>query len=265
MNELALFAGAGGGLLGTRLLGWRTVGAVEIDPYCREVLLRRQRDGVLPLFPIWDNIKTFRGGPWRGKVDVVTAGFPCQPFSVAGKRQGESDDRNLWPETIRVVREVGPRYVFLENVPGLLAHDYFGTILGELAASGFDAEWGVLSAAAVGAPHLRKRLWILADPEGVQRERLIGGAADRVLSENVPDSVCIRRHGRQDDEREEAAERGGFAARRAGCDGWWTPESPVSGVADGVAHRVDRLRALGNGQVPAVVREAWLRLTERTI
>lgn len=108
MNELALFAGAGGGILGGILSGFRTVCAVEIEPYCREVLLRRQRDGVLPLFPIWDDVQTFDGRAWRGLVDVVTAGFPCQPFSVAGKNAGESDERNLWPETIRVIWEVGP-------------------------------------------------------------------------------------------------------------------------------------------------------------
>src|SRR5258707_12337635 len=99
VNELALFAGAGGGLYGAGLLGWTTICAVEKAPYRREVLLRRQRDGVLPLFPIWDDARTFDGGPWRGLVDIVTAGFPCQPFSVAGPRLHETDERNIWPDT----------------------------------------------------------------------------------------------------------------------------------------------------------------------
>jgi len=178
MNELALFAGAGGGILGGRLLGWRTVCAVEKEPYCREVLLRRQRDGVLPLFPIWDDVRTFDGKPWRGLVDVVSAGFPCQPFSCAGRRRGADDDRNLWPETCRVLREVGPCFALLENVPGLLATDYFGGILGDLAEAGFDACWDVVSAAECGAPHLRKRLWVVAHPKsselrvGSRRRRL---------------------------------------------------------------------------------------------
>lgn len=120
LNELALFAGAGGGILGAKLLGWRTVCAVEKEPYCREVLLRRQRDGVLPLFPIWDDIRTFDGREWRGLVDVVTAGFPCQPFSSAGKRQGDADERNMWPHTIRVIDEIRPQICLLENVPNLL-------------------------------------------------------------------------------------------------------------------------------------------------
>ena len=93
MNELALFAGAGGGLLASRLLGWRTVGAVELDGYCREILLRRQADGMLDLFPVWDDIRSFDGRPWRGKVDCVTAGFPCQDdddklFAVEVKHDG---------------------------------------------------------------------------------------------------------------------------------------------------------------------------------
>ena len=158
VNELALFAGIGGGLLGSRLLGWRTICAVELDAYCREVLLRRQRDGVLDLCPIWGDVRTFDGRPWRGLVDIVTAGFPCQAFSHAGKQRGADDERNLWPETIRVVREVEPEWCLLENVPALISAGYLATVLGDLAASGFDAEWDLFSAAGVGAPHLRKRL-----------------------------------------------------------------------------------------------------------
>ena len=162
MRELSLFTGAGGGLLGTHLLGWRTVCAVEWEPYCQAVLLARQADGILERFPIWDDVRTFKGADWRGKVDVITAGFPCQPFSTAGKRKGEADERNMWPDTIRVIREVGPEWCLLENVPGLVTSGYFGTILRDLAEAGFDAEWGVFSAAEVGAPHQRDRLWIVA-------------------------------------------------------------------------------------------------------
>ncbi len=148
--------------MGTHLLGFRPVCAVEKEPYCREVLLQRQRDRVLPLFPIWDRIETFDGKEWRGKIDVVTGGFPCQPFSVAGKRKGADDERNLWPETIRIVKEVAPAYCFFENVPGLIRSGYFGQILEDLMDAGYDAEWCVLGADDVGAPHRRKRLWILA-------------------------------------------------------------------------------------------------------
>lgn len=167
VRELALFAGAGGGILGGVLLGWATICAVESDPYRRAVLMQRQDDRALPPFPLWDDIRTFDGREWAGSVDVVSAGFPCQPFSTAGARRGVDDERNMWPETIRIIREVRPRLVFLENVPGLLSSGYFGTVLGDLAASGFDAEWIVLGADDCGAPHRRKRLWILAVPQSL--------------------------------------------------------------------------------------------------
>jgi len=233
--ELALFAGAGGGLLGSSLLGWRTVCAVEVEPFCREILLRRQRDGLLDLFPVWDDVRTFAGRPWRGAVDVVTAGFPCQPFSVAGAMRGADDDRNLWPETARILGEVRPRYAFLENVPGLLTSGYFDTVLGDLDALGFDATWDCLPASAIGAPHRRDRLWIVAHAERARLEE----------QQREP-----RDNGAECSASERGSDRG---------EGWAT-EPNVGRVAHGVAHRVDRIRALGNGQVPRVVAEAWRRL-----
>ncbi|MEE8471110.1 MAG: DNA (cytosine-5-)-methyltransferase [Dehalococcoidia bacterium] len=167
MNELSLFTGAGGGVLGSILLGWRTIGYVEKDDYCQRVIAQRIKDGLIEEAPIFGDIRTFNDSGcaelYRGVTDIISAGFPCQPFSVAGQRKGESDERNLWPDTIRAIRIVRPRYVLLENVPGLLAHEYFGTILGDLAESGFDAKWKVISAAELGAPHRRDRLWIVAD------------------------------------------------------------------------------------------------------
>jgi len=310
VNELALFAGAGGGLLGTHLLGWRPVCAVEIEPYCREILLRRQRDGVLPVFPIWDDVRTFDGRPWRGKVDVVTGGFPCQPFSVAGKGLGIDDPRNMWPDTIRVIREVGPRFCLLENVPGLLAHAYFGTIVGQLSEAGYRVRWDVVSAAETGAPHRRDRLWILADAEA---GRGVGGAvhdgnltptleggptggpiAGGAGSSDVADADTAGPQGREcGSVRERAGQRasgpggawwdadpadvgdsaklgsqrpeyeriGHHLGALSGNPDRWGLESGLGRVAHGVAHRVDRLRAIGNGQVPAVVVRAWEELT----
>ncbi len=312
MNELALFAGAGGGLLGSRLLGWRTVCAVERDPYRQAVLLARQQDGCLDPFPIWDDVRTFDGRPWRGIVDVVTAGFPCQPFSVAGKRRGADDERNGWPDTIRIIREVGPRFALLENVPGLLAHEYARTIFGDLAEAGFDAEWTVLGADDVGAPHRRKRLWILAHAERPDARMRVGREQSEAseLGRNRPaigrahladaDGPARRRriieergthrrdaeltgNGSQGDalpdaavaglERHEPAsitrEHDGLSAE---CRGWWdldpadedsASESFVGRVANGVAHRLHRLAAIGDGQVPAVVVRAWGELYAR--
>src|SRR4051812_38016492 len=110
LRELALFAGAGGGILGGSLLGWRTVCAVELDAYCAALLAQRQADGCLPIFPIWSDITSFDGRPWRGLVDVVSGGFPCQDISVAGSGNGLDGDRSgLWFEMARVIREVAPR------------------------------------------------------------------------------------------------------------------------------------------------------------
>ena len=302
MNELALFAGAGGGLLGTTLLGWQPVCAVEKDPYRREVLLRRQRDRMLPLFPVWDDVLNFEGREWRGSVDIITAGFPCQPHSVAGKRKGAADERNLWPATARILGEVRPRFALLENVPGLIANGFIGTVLGDLAALGYDARWGVISAADAGAPHRRKRVWIVAnanerqwDESGqkIQTGRLATGDS----SENVADAAKTRcskgrpqagwevwdkarrskpeRLGGDVADADEPGPQGriagpssssvpdthgessvGTSVSRSECS-YWFVEPDVGRVANGVAARVDRLGALGDGQVPAVVRLAW--------
>ena len=170
MNELSLFSGAGGGLLGTTLLGWRSVGYVENNTYCQQILAQRIEDGFLDEAPIFGDIDDFiesgAAKKYKGYVDVVTAGFPCQPFSVAGKqkiKKGQDDERNKWPQTIQCIRDVGCRYALLENVPGLLNSGYFPEILRSLAEAGFDARWTVLGADDVGAPHRRKRLWILAN------------------------------------------------------------------------------------------------------
>lgn len=176
VNELALFSGTGGCILGARLAGHKVIAAVENEPYCIEVLLRRQEDGSLDPFPVWDDIRSFNGKPWNGIVDVVSAGFPCQPFSKAGLRAGTDDERNLWPEVARIIGEVRPRYVFLENVPAVVQH-LGGVLSGDLARLGYNAEWGVISARDAGAPHIRKRWWCVAHSNG---ERLEG---QRVLSQ----------------------------------------------------------------------------------
>lgn len=162
LRELALFAGAGGGILGGKLLGWRTVCAVERDAYAAAILAQRQADGCCEAFPIWSDVETFDGRPWRGIVDVVSGGFPCQDISAAGKGAGITGARSgLWKEFARIIGEVRPRYALVENSPVLTSRG-LGVVLGDLAKMGYDAEWGVFSAADVGAPHLRERIFILA-------------------------------------------------------------------------------------------------------
>ena len=166
MTEIALFAGAGGGVLGSKMLGLRTVAYVEWDAFPQAILKARMADGLIETAPVFGDVREFGTTPYAGKVDVVSGGFPCQPFSVAGRQEADFDPRNMWPATRDIVRSVRPKYAFLENVAGLLTgtHGYFGVVLGELAASGYDVVWTCLPAAAVGAPHRRDRLWILGRP-----------------------------------------------------------------------------------------------------
>ena len=268
MRELALFAGAGGGILGGLLLGWRTVGAVEIDAYCRSVLLARQRDGFLPRFPIWDDVRTFDGYPWRGRIDVISGGFPCQDISSAGAGAGLSGDRSgLWFEFERIIEEVEPTYVFIENSPYLRTRGLV-TVLQGLARLGFDAEWGVFSAKEVGAPHERKRMWIVAHADrsgqrGVAEHGQVARASEAsgpvcepprsALHVAHPDGTALWEQSRW---RCGADWEGSTIAR--GND-WW-PVDLISGVDDGVANRLVRVRATGNGQVPRVAALAWSTL-----
>lgn len=265
MNELALFAGAGGGILGGRLLGWHTVGAVEIERYPRKVLLHQQELGNLPRFPIWDDVSTFDGKPWRGLVDVVSGGFPCQDISCAGKGAGITGARSgLWAEMHRIICEVRPRYAFMENSPVLAARG-LGRVLGDLAESGYDAAWLVLGAADVGAPHRRARMWILAHDShaygvpGAEQEfshhrpEVPDGCGSNELDAGG-DLADTHLPGCEQQWRTQPAEAQHADAERCG---WWSFEPRVGRVADGVAARVDRLKCLGNGQVPLVAASAF--------
>ena len=242
MKELSLFSGAGGGLLGSLLLGWETVGYVEFNDYCQRVIRARIDDGILHNAPIFGDIRTFLSegyaAAYTGLVDVVSGGFPCQPFSVAGKRAGADDPRNMWPATLGVIRTVRPRYCFLENVPGLINSGYFDTILGDLAESGYDARWRVLSAAELGAPHRRDRLWIVAHTHSTDKIR---------------GDIVVKGWGKRG---KKAAFRGIYPRRSL-----WGDESRVLPVADGIPARLDQVNAIGNGQVPAVAAAAWRLLT----
>uniref|UniRef100_UPI0009D67EE9 DNA cytosine methyltransferase n=1 Tax=Acinetobacter larvae TaxID=1789224 RepID=UPI0009D67EE9 len=170
MNELALFAGAGGGILGSHLMGWNTVCAVERDAYAAQVLAQRQNDGILKPFPIWSDVTTFDGKPWRGIIDVISGGFPCQDISSAGKGAGIDGERSgLWLEMARIISEVRPAFVFVENSPMLVGRG-LTRVIGDLTQMGYDAKWARLSASNFGAPHQRDRLWIVAHTQGVRSQ-----------------------------------------------------------------------------------------------
>lgn len=332
MRELALFTGAGGGILGGYLLGWETVCAVEFERYRIECLLQRQKDGILGRFPIWDDIRTFDGKPWRDRVDIVTGGFPCQDISLAGKGAGITGERSgLWREMARVVGEVRPRFVFVENSPALLVRG-FGVVAGDLVEMGYDLRWCVLGADDAGAPHRRKRIWILAylpskqcreagkfceqskertsgsgeilsnsdtarlekwesESENIKQKQqtIIGNSinwwdtdpadlpdADEFndddsgygageirkskqaeIQHNIPNTGQINT---RSSEKLRQTEKTPFQS--TGQNRIRPTQSRLGRVAHGVAHRVDRLKAIGDGQVPAVAAIAFIILSE---
>jgi len=280
LNELSLFSGAGGGLLGTKLLGFNHIGYVEINEYCQKIISQRIEDGILDIAPIFTDVREFlqsgAAREYRGFADVVTAGFPCQPFSVAGKREGENDSRNMWPETISILREVRPAIALLENVPGLLAHKYGKRIFGDLAESGFDAKWRILSAAETGAPHKRDRLFIMAYDtkqfNGTHYKSNVSNAnSGAIRTEQIRKQECKNKtEFRIDGKEKSMANTNNSRCKKqrkpkpnqkkhktTKCRSWWTSEPRVGRVVDGLAYRVDRLKALGNGQVPSVVKAVW--------
>ena len=318
MNELALFAGAGGGILGGGLLGWRTVCAVERDAYAAQILAQRQNDGILETFPIWSDVCSFDGTRWRGIVDVVSGGFPCQDISAAGKGAGIEGERSgMWKEMARIIGEIQPRYAFVENSPMLTTRG-LGTVLADLAEMGFNAEWGVLSAADVGANHERERIWILAentkqsgffshtkhDRNGwwEQQQESIketdGAMADtrckhggkrnatrvdtntqkrttstvhnqssRERFNQVSDASSQRQHGQREFVKSmRTAQKADWQAdiiKSIGKRSQWQTEPNVGRVADGVAFSMDRLKAIGNGQVPLCAATAFKLLKAR--
>ena len=236
MNELALFAGAGGGILGGKLLGWRTVCAVELNGYGAQVLAQRQTDGCLEPFPVWSNVSSFDGEPWRGIVDVVSGGFPCQDISCAGKGAGIKGSRSgLWGEMARIIDEVCPSYVFIENSPMLVTRGLY-TVLSDLNSLGFNAEWGCIGASAVGAPHKRERIWVVAThtKRVPQREESCSGKVGRMGRKLKP---------------------------LAWDRDWEDAHTRLRGMGNGMARPVDRTDCIRNGQVPAVAATAWRLLT----
>lgn len=229
ISELSLFSGSGGGLLGSILIGWTTIGYVESDEYCQRVITARIKDGALPVAPIFGDIRSFLSegyaASYKGLVDVVSGGFPCQPFSTASRGRKVAPD--VWPFMRSVVEIVEPRHVFAENVQ----RAPIAQAASDLQDLGYLVRCGRFSAASVGAPHRRPRQWLVATDTDNAGQCTIPFDA-QVASLSGPTGLA------------------------------WTdpPTARVLGIYDGASHRVDRMRAIANGQVPSVALAAWREL-----
>jgi DNA (cytosine-5)-methyltransferase 1 len=271
-----LFAGIGGFRLGLERAGHVCEWACEIDDFCRKVYLKHWPDTE----PFYADIRDVESPPY---VDLLCGGFPCQDLSLAGKQAGiEAPRSGLWSEFARLIRTVRPRYALVENVPGLLVHG-MERVLGDLAEIGYDAEWESIPAAAVGAPHIRDRVWILAHASSIRSGKVRTFVNSDIAKKDSNDARQIRcavadadtarlplwnEHGCL------RPQTGGiFQGRQsertlATCGAeQWTTEPDVGRVAHGVSHRVDRLKSLGNAVVPQVVEWIARRLpiTERGV
>lgn len=300
LRTMHLFAGAGGGILADLILGHRPIVAVEWDSYACSVLRARVDDGWFDGMHVWEgDVRMFDPSDYKGRVDCIHAGFPCQDISVAGAKRGvgEGTRSGLYREVLRIADEIRPQYLFLENVAGIVAGDdgrMLRTVIGDLADRGYDAVWTCLSAAQVGAPHKRDRWWLLAsypDSESESDGSINGKEIQVANSRFKPERSTSRRSDSEWIDSE--AERIGSKARNGSSDSgkaladpscsrgeagisepeqwqegiseipdngsdrrcgrprgsFWAVESSVGRVADGVASRSHRLKALGNGQV----------------
>ncbi len=313
-----LFAGSGGGLYADLILGHTPVFAVEWDDYAVAALRERANEGWFPGLHLYHgDVRMFDTSPWQGRVDSIHAGFPCQDISVAGTGAGIEGERSgLWGEVKRITGELRPQELFLENSPAITSRG-LGIVLGDLAELGYDAQWCVLPASGVGAPHIRARWWCLArraDSDGMwelQPERELRNKWGWLgnMGKDVPDSMRQRHSGQtaaeesahnqernSETHREERGEKPGstftgredvantaskgLQEREVFCcrekqkrqpdqrkatkrDHWWDTEPGVGRVVNGLANRGNRIKALGNGQVPLQAAAAYVLLSGR--
>ena len=286
MTHGSLFSGIGGFDLAAQWMGWDNVFHVERDPFCRKVLAHH-----FPESQSFDDVKAFDATPFRGRLRVLSGGFPCQPFSAAGKRAGTSDDRYLWPEMFRIIREARPTYVVAENVRGLISWNegmVLDTVCADLEGEGYEVFPVVLPAASVNAPHRRDRIWIVAhahDQRGAGGPRQVQGADGEVPQRDDHAQPC---HAGSTDATNANGQR---LQRRMHEDGPKTPKghisprspqqtpwkdfptvAPVCGGDDGLPSRLDgitfpkwrreSIKAYGNAIVPQVAYQIFQALNE---
>lgn len=271
LSHGSLFSGIGGFDLAAQWMEWNNIFQVEKDDWCRKVLAKN-----FPKTERFADIKDFKGYEYTNRIDVISGGFPCQPFSVAGKRKGKDDDRYLWEEMLRVIATIKPTYVVGENVIGIigLALD---TVLSDLEAQGYTTETFILPACSKNAWHRRDRVWIVAyanngrgvrtsrEDEGtskterlqkrneVEQPELTSKLRSTFIFPNTEDTGCEEQRGPSTDETELFAPK---------CSSWWEVEPGVGRVVDGLPGRVDRLKGLGNAIVPQVAYEIFSAIGE---
>jgi DNA (cytosine-5)-methyltransferase 1 len=277
LRTMHLFAGAGGGLLADLILGHTPIAAVEWDAYCCQVLRERAEEWFPCLRVHEGDVRLFDPSEYAGRVDCIHAGFPCQDLSLAGRQAGIGEDTRsgLYREVLRIADALGWPDLFLENVAAILGNG-LGVVLGDLAARGYDCRWTCVRASDVGAPHIRDRWWLLAhrknigsqkrDAGTLQRRAVTGGASFQPercglkVAHAERDAIEGQQPRSTDAEEWPQPGTGQAGPRRDGVRGWFA-EPDVGRVANGVASRVDRLKALGNGQVPLQAALAWKILT----
>jgi DNA (cytosine-5)-methyltransferase 1 len=244
LTGISLFAGAGGLDIAAKWAGIRTVCYVEWDRYAQAVLMSRFRSGELDPAPVWDDVQTFDGRHWRGKVGCVFGGFPCQPHSRAGKRLYAADERNRWPDFLRVVQESRPDFVLGENVPGIFDDPFAYGILADLEREGYCARPISIRACDVGAPIVSERIFFMGHRKEIYTAPKCGGR-----------------------ERVEPARTGtwslqefeGLVRRQVELS---VPAGSRGRISDGVAFRIHKLRCLGNGVVPQQAYPAFQKIIE---
>lgn len=245
MRELSLFTGAGGGLLASALLGWELVACCEKLPSQRARLELRMAEGLLPTVPIHPDVQTLDGGQYKGKIDVISGGFPCQDISCANPNpKGIGGARSgLWSEYARIIGESEPKWVFIENAKELRTRGLF-RVLEDLAALGYNAAWDIIGGEAVGAPQTRKRMWVVAHSSGHRIEAY--------------QAIC-KRNPRGKDEKKDGLREGSLRGS------WWPSLDGIPRLADGFSDRVGEAFAYGNAQIPVVAAFAFTSLAERII
>lgn len=257
LKTMHLFAGAGGGLLCDRILGHEPIIAVEWEPYACKVLRQRAEEGWFPCLRVWEgDVRLFDPSEYTGIVDILHAGFPCTDISTAGKQAGLGIDTRsgLYREALRVARILRPKFIYLENVAAIITNGV-GTVIGDLAALGYDCKWICLRASDCGASHERDRWWLL------------GHTNDYIKSTSaIDDEAQVM----QSDEEEDLSDSNGARFEegelsigtqqeytRYSCNSWWETCPDLPGVANGLANQSHRLKAIGNGQVPLQAAVAW--------